>query len=115
MSEENYNINWFPGHMAKAMRQIREKLNLCDVVIEVLDSRAPYSSINASLKELIKDKPLLYVMNKIDMADEAQSKEWLKELNKTNMTVMVNSLDGVGNIKIIEEALNKLLKEKISQ
>ena len=51
------NINWFPGHMAKAMRQIREKLNLIDVVIEVLDSRAPFSSINNSLKELINEYP----------------------------------------------------------
>ena len=70
MSETDYNINWFPGHMAKAMRQIREKLNLCDVVIEVLDSRAPFSSINKALKEMIGDKPLLFVLNKIDMADE---------------------------------------------
>ena len=115
MSDTDYNINWFPGHMAKAMRQIREKLNLCDVVIEVLDSRAPFSSINKALKEMIKDKPLLFVMNKIDMADERVTKEWLIELNKTTMTVCLNSLDGVGNIKIIEDALAKLLKDKIDK
>ena len=99
MSETDYNINWFPGHMAKAMRQIREKLNLCDVVIEVLDSRAPFSSINKALKEMIGDKPLLFVLNKIDMADGAKVGESIsayKDLCDFAEVVPVSALHGEG-------------------
>lgn len=108
-------IQWFPGHMAKTMRQMREKLNLVDIVIEVLDSRVPYSSINQSIKELIKDKPLLFVMNKSDLSDPSQNEIWLKELNKIEHTVMIDSINGKGNIFTIEKAIQEVLKEKIDK
>lgn len=108
-------IQWFPGHMAKTMRQIREKLPLVDIVIEVLDARAPFSTVNPSLEELIGSKPLLYVLNKSDMSDPKYNEIFLKELNNKHKTVLLDSLNGKKNIKIIEEAVNEVLKEKIDK
>ena len=67
------NINGFPGHMAKATREIKEKLNLVDMVIELCDARAPIASINPVVKELVNNKYYLKVMTKIDLADEKES------------------------------------------
>jgi ribosome biogenesis GTPase A len=103
-------IQWFPGHMAKTMRQIREKLPLVDIVIEVLDARAPFSTVNPSLEELIGSKPLLYVLNKSDMSDPKYNEIFLKELNNKHKTVLLDSLNGKKNIKIIEDAVNEVLK-----
>ncbi len=68
-------INWFPGHMKKALAEINKQLSKVDVVIYVLDSRAPLSSINPSLNNLIRGKSVLYVFNKIDLADETRIAE----------------------------------------
>lgn len=65
-------INWFPGHMTKTLKELRVLLNTTDVVIYVLDSRAPISSINPSLNKLSQNKPVLYVFNKLDLADEKE-------------------------------------------
>ena len=62
-------VQWFPGHMAKARRQIQEKLQLVDIVFELLDARIPYSSSNPMMNEIIKHKPKLIILNKVDMAD----------------------------------------------
>ena len=62
-------IQWYPGHMTKAMRDMEAKLDLCDGVIFVLDARAPIASINKNLQKLFKQKPILYVLNKADLAD----------------------------------------------
>ena len=103
-------IHWYPGHMAKAMRQMKEKLNLIDVIIEVLDARCPLASINPSIKEAIKDKPLLLVLNKTDLADDSVTKAWVKELSKSYMVVVTDSLNGTKNIELISNALDKLLE-----
>lgn len=62
-------IQWYPGHMAKAMRMMEENLNLCDAVVFVLDARAPAASYNPRLSALVKNKPVLYLFNKCDLAD----------------------------------------------
>ncbi|MDE6274405.1 MAG: ribosome biogenesis GTPase YlqF, partial [Clostridiales bacterium] len=62
-------IQWYPGHMAKAMRMMAENLKFCDAVVFVLDARAPASTYNRRLTELAGDKPVLYVLNKSDLAD----------------------------------------------
>ena len=59
-------VQWFPGHMAKARRQIQEKLQLVDIVYELLDARIPYSSSNPMMNEIIKHKPKLIILNKAD-------------------------------------------------
>ena len=66
--ENNTNINWYPGHMAKARRQMEEQLKLVDIVIELRDARIPAASANPVLAELSKNKPVLIILNKADMA-----------------------------------------------
>lgn len=63
-------IQWFPGHMTKAMRDMEEKRALCDGVICVLDARAPAATLNKNLKKVFGEKPVLYLLNKSDLADE---------------------------------------------
>ncbi len=69
-------IHWYPGHIAKAQRQLKEKLNLVDVIIEVIDARIPYSSRYPSTDKLCPNKPRLILMNKADLADEKYNKIW---------------------------------------
>ena len=78
MNENKTNINWYPGHMAKAKREIKEKIDLIDVVFEVIDSRIPKSSKNKDIDELIKNKPKILIMTKLDLCDLDETKKWRK-------------------------------------
>lgn len=71
--EYNYSskINWFPGHMTKALRMMEENVKFCDAVIYVLDARAPFACINKKLNELCKNRPILYVINKCDLVGKS--------------------------------------------
>ena len=71
------NINWFPGHMARTRRLIKESLSLVDAVTELKDARIPQSSTNPELNELIENKPRIILLNKCDLADEKTTKEWI--------------------------------------
>lgn len=105
-------INWFPGHMAKTRRQIKEDLKLVDAVIEIRDARIVKSSTNPDIDELCKDKPRIILLNKSDLAEENVTREWIKELSKEFIKVAsVNSLDGKG-LSNIKNLVNDLLKEK---
>ena len=77
-NENKTNINWFPGHMAKTKREISEKIDLIDVVIEIIDSRIPLSSKNKDIDNMIKNKPRILVMTKKDLCDINKSLEWKK-------------------------------------
>ena len=70
-------ISWYPGHMAKTKKQIIEDLKLIDVVVEILDARIPKSSQNPDLQEWIKNKKKIVVLNKSDLAEEIQNKQWI--------------------------------------
>src|SRR5690554_5100920 len=86
-------IQWFPGHMVKARRQIDEKLNLVDLVMELVDARAPLSSQNPMLQQVIKNKPKLVVLMKRDLADQQKTDQWIanfKEKGITAIAVNVN-------------------------
>lgn len=78
MSDTQQSIQWFPGHMAKTRRKIKEILPLIDAVAEVVDARIPMSSRNPELKSLIGDKPHIILLNKCDMADKAVTDGWIK-------------------------------------
>ena len=71
-------IQWFPGHMAKTKREISEKIDLIDVVIEIIDSRIPLSSKNKDIDKMIKNKPRILVMTKKDLCDNNKTLEWKK-------------------------------------
>lgn len=105
---DNLNINWYPGHMAKTKKQITEDLKLIDVVIEILDARIPISSRNPDLEKIIENKERIIILNKVDLADENKTKEWINLYNKNNITaIAVNSNNGNG----INEVTNKIKNE----
>ena len=85
---ETQNIQWFPGHMAKTRRKIKEILPLIDAVAEVVDARIPVSSRNPELKSLIGEKPLIILLNKCDMADEKATEEWIKYYKAEGITAI---------------------------
>ncbi len=107
-------INWFPGHMTKALRMMQEEIKNCDAVIYVLDSRAPCSSLNPSFIKIIGEKPVLYVLNKCDLVDEYALKDWQKhfaEGEKRDCIIMNATASGARNL--VSNRLTKLLQGKI--
>lgn len=109
-------IQWFPGHMAKAKREITEKLKLIDIVFELVDARIPMSSRNPMIDEIIGNKPRILLLNKADMADEAMTKEWREYFTHTQSlpTLPVNAQSGQGAAEIVQEA-KRLLKSKFDK
>lgn len=105
------NIHWYPGHMKQASNALIEKAKMADFVIIVLDSRAPYSTINNFFLRLFDNKPRLFILNKIDLADKEQTHKWAKFLTKDGMrAIEVNSKINI--IKSVANELDILLKEK---
>ncbi|MFD2443503.1 ribosome biogenesis GTPase YlqF [Bacillus sp. CGMCC 1.16607] len=108
-------IQWFPGHMAKARREVTEKLKLVDLIMELLDARIPLSSRNPMIDEITQHKPRLVLLNKADMADPAITKEWVAYFSdKGIMALPINSHEGEG-MKQIVSAAHDLLKEKFDR
>lgn len=108
-------IQWFPGHMAKTRRIIKESLSQVDVVIELLDSRIPYSSRNPETKKLIGSKPLITLLTKASLADAEKNKEWVSYYNTHgSIAVLIDSVTGLG-MNDFTKAVNNLLSEKIAR
>ena len=107
---KNY-INWYPGHMAKTKREISEKLNLIDVVYEVVDARMPLSSKIVDINDLIKDKPRIMVMTKYDLCDKTETDKIIKYYESTGYKVI--PVDLIGNntnvVKKIIDATNNIM------
>lgn len=90
-------INWFPGHMVKAKKEIKDNLKLVDTVIEIIDARIPRSSRNPDFDELVANKPRIIALNKFDLADEAVNREWISFFKKNGQAaVLINSITGAG-------------------
>ena len=108
-------INWYPGHMAKTKREISEKLDLIDVVFEVIDARIPYSSKNKDIDTMIKNKKRVLIMTKIDMCDIINTNKWIKYYEEKGIKVIPVDLINKKNIseifKVTEE-VNKELNDK---
>ena len=108
-------INWFPGHMRKTQREIKENLKLVEAVIEIRDARIPRSSANPDIEKLCGNKPRLILLNKSDLTESRVTREWMKELSKENVkAIEVNCLKGKG-LNQIKPALEELLKEKLER
>jgi ribosome biogenesis GTPase A len=108
-------IQWFPGHMAKARRQVTEKLKLIDIIFELVDARLPLSSRNPMIDEIIQHKPRLVLLNKADMADKQITKEWIHYFQEKNITALaINSHTGTG-MKEIVTAAQGILAEKFER
>ena len=108
-------INWFPGHMAKALRDMEEEVKKIDMVIYVLDARAPKSTLNPEFIKIIKDKPILYVLNKSDMVLSEQLAIFKKNLKKDNTFVLDLDSTKTGAIKKIEPIMTMLCENKIEK
>ncbi len=106
------NINYYPGHMAKTKRLIKENLKYIDIIYEVVDSRMPKSSKIIDIDEITKDKPRLMIMTKADLCDKAETNKWIKYYEKKGYTVVLINLENNSNLKPIFSATEKLLKEK---
>lgn len=108
-------INWFPGHMTKALKEIKRLLVNIDVVIYILDSRAPISSINPSLNKLSQNKPVLYIFNKIDLADEDKVREIAKKYKSQSSDYLIVNSTSSNNSTKIKQKILALSKEKIEK
>ena len=115
MEANKTNINWFPGHMAKAIREIKEKLNIVDMVIEVCDSRAYKASINPVVQELSKNKFYLKVFTKIDLADENVLKGIKEGYEKQNVSCVFVNLNNKDSIKPITNMIKQVSKPLIEK
>ena len=107
---DSVSINWFPGHMAKTRREIEEKIKLVDLLIEVLDARAPLSSRNPLLEQINKKR--IIVLTKPDLADESITSKWVSYFEKQGHGVIVLNLKDKVNVNKIIEACHESLKEK---
>ena len=106
MNENKTNINWFPGHMAKTKREIGEKLNLIDIVYEVIDARMPISSKIVDIDDLIKDKPKILVVTKYDLCDKEETDKILS-IYKDYVVVPVDLMNG--NVNNLLNETNRIM------
>ncbi len=112
---ERNGINWFPGHMAKARREIGEAMSKVDLVLELVDARCPEASRNPILNELIGSKPRIIILNKADLADEKVNKSWIEKYKKENQAaILADSIKGIG-IKDIVKTAYEIMKDKLAK
>ncbi|MCR4585144.1 MAG: ribosome biogenesis GTPase YlqF [Lachnospiraceae bacterium] len=108
-------VQWFPGHMAKAMREMKEDIGLIDLVIEVVDARIPLSSRNPELDRLAAGKSRLLIFNKTDLSDDRENERWLKYFSDSGIvTVRMNSKTGLG-VKDVNRAVDAACAKKIER
>lgn len=104
MNENRTNINWYPGHMAKTKREISSIMGMVDIVIEVIDSRVPFSSRIPDLKKLTREKQNIIVFNKYDLCDKKETEKWINKYKSEGyITVTCDSKNSNDYKKIIEE------------
>ena len=111
MNENKTNINWYPGHMAKTKRLISEKIDLIDIVYEVIDARIPYSSKITDIDQYIKNKPRILIFTKIDLCDMAETKRWMHYYEEKGYTVIGLDLMHSNSPKSIIDATTKCLEQ----
>lgn len=111
---KDLHIHWYPGHIAKAERQLKEKLSLVDVVIEVRDARIPLSSSYTNIKKLLGEKPRLLLLNKADLVDKEELKVWVNYLKQTTeCPVIVTDAKGTKDLVLVIKNAVDLAEPKI--
>lgn len=111
----NNSIQWFPGHMHKARKEIEEVIPKIDVIIEVLDARIPFSSENPLIRHLRKDKPVIKILNKRDLADPQMTQLWLEYLEKEQgVKAMAITTDNIGEVNKIMELCQKMAPHRLA-
>lgn len=111
-------INWFPGHMAKTIKQIEEDLKLVDVIIELLDARIPIASQNPDIKKMIekssKNKKRIIILNKSDLADKQENEKWIQFFRKEGITAITTDANSGSRINECIRQIEKEMQEEIS-
>lgn len=114
MKKDKLHIHWYPGHIAKAERQLKEKLSLVDVIIEVRDARIPLSSSYSNIEKLLGDKPRLLLLNKADLVDKNELAKWCEYLKEsTNCPVIVTEAKGNNELSAVIKNAVELSEPKI--
>lgn len=108
-------IQWFPGHMAKARREISEKIKLIDIVIELVDARAPLASKNPMFDQICNNKPRLIVMTKKDLADDKITTMWIDYFKSKNMHAICVNLKNFNEYSLVIDVCKDILKEKMER
>ncbi len=111
MNENKVNINWYPGHMAKTKRMIKEKYALIDVVYELVDARIPFSSKIKDLYDIVGNKPKILIMTKKDLCDLKYTNSWIKYYENLGYKVLLVDLNKSDDINLIYEATFELMKD----
>ena len=106
------NINWFPGHMAKALREIQDQIKVIDIVIELLDARAPFGSRNPEIQQIINNKPHLIVLTKTDLASPSETSKWVEYFKSQGKVVMTFNLLKF-DYNLLKKSCKEVLKEKM--
>ena len=112
MKMNNNPIQWYPGHMAKTKRLVKEQLDLIDLVYEVIDARMPYSSKIKDIDEVIKNKPRILIMTKYDLCDKKETDKWIKYYEEKGYNVLPIDLENKSNLKPLFNLTNKIMEEK---
>ena len=110
-SFSNTSINWYPGHMAKTKREITEKINLIDIVFEIIDARIPYSSKNNEITKMIGNKPRILIMTKSDLCDKEKTLKWKRYYEDNGYNVVLLDLIHDKNLGELLNITNKLAGE----
>lgn len=105
-------IQWYPGHMTKTIRQMQEDIKLVDLVIEVLDARIPVSSRNPDIDALAAGKARLLVLNKADLADERENTRWVRYYKEQGITAVLTDARNRGSVKNLMPAITEACREK---
>ncbi|ATZ18824.1 ribosomal biogenesis GTPase [Williamsoniiplasma somnilux] len=105
-------FNWFPGHMNKTLKEIEKRIPIVDLVIEIVDARAPYSSQNQTFKKILDSKPVLCVISKADLADPNITKQWINFFESNNKHVFVIDPNNKNIVKDLINAIDHATKEK---
>lgn len=113
MNDNKTNINWYPGHMAKTRRQIKETISLIDIIYEVIDSRIPHSSRINDIKDLTNNKPHILIFTKYDLCDKNETDKFIEKYKKEGNYVITYDLSqNIGSTSLINLS-NEILKEKL--
>ena len=106
------NVQWYPGHMTKAKRQMQEDIKLIDLIIELVDARVPLSSRNPDIDELGKNKARMILLNKADLADERQNRAWMEYFKEKGIYAVSIDSRNKGSMKAVSAAITEACKEK---
>lgn len=115
MSEQITAIQWFPGHMAKTRRIMRENLKLVDILVELRDARIPFSSSNPEIEKLAGDKPRIILLAKPDLADPDVTSKWLEYYEKKQIPAMSADLKTGSNLNNLSKLATKTLSEMLER